>query len=185
MKKEELIALGIAEDVADKIFAIHGKDIAKLQTAADTAKTESEGLKTQLTEAGATIEGFKKMDVDGIKAAADEWKQKAADAQAEATKQIAALKYDHALEGALSAAQVKNAKAVKALLDANALKFNDADGSIVGLDDQLKKVKETDSYLFTDTTPVPVIVKGGQPHSVIGDNVFDAARKAAGLPAAK
>jgi hypothetical protein len=182
MKREDLKKLELSDEAIDKIMAMHGADVEKHKTAADTAKAESDGLKAQLSEANTTIEGFKKLDVDGIKAAADEWKTKAEAAQTEAAKQIQALKYDYALDGALSAAKVKNAKALKALLDGNSLKFNEADGSIIGLDDQLKKVKESDAYLFTDETPPPTITAGGTSKSVISDAAVSAARKAAGLP---
>lgn len=54
--------------------------------------------------------------------------------------------FDHALENALSAAKVKNSKAVKALLDTESIKL---DGEkLLGLDDQLKALKESDAYLF-------------------------------------
>ena len=114
MKTEDLIALGISQEVADQIFAMHGAELNKHKTAAETSKTEIENLKTQLTEAGTTIEGFKKLDVDGIKAAADEWKTKYEQVQQESAKALQTIKYDHALDGALAAAKVKNSKAIKA-----------------------------------------------------------------------
>ena len=114
MKKEDLIALGIADDVADKIFALHGKDLEKFKTASETAKTEIETFKTQLTEANKQIEGFKGMDVEGVKKSADEWKTKFEQSQADAIAQLAQIKFDHALESALTGAKAKNAKAVRA-----------------------------------------------------------------------
>lgn len=54
--------------------------------------------------------------------------------------------FDFALDKALTGAKAKNAKAVKALLDTDKLKL---DGEkILGLDEQLEAVKESDSYLF-------------------------------------
>ena len=182
MKREDLKKLGIEDSLVDSIMALHGTDIEKHKTDLATAQTELGSLKTQLTEAGATIEGFKKLDVDGIKAAADEWKTKAEKAASDGAASIASLKFDHALDGALSGAKAKNAKAVRALLDMNGLKFNDADGSVVGLDEQLKKVKETNDYLFESDNPTPKIVTGGNSKSILGDPMVDAMRKAAGLP---
>lgn len=181
MKKEDLIALGIADDVAEKVFALHGKGLEPYKTQLATAQAEAETLKTQLTEAGATIEGFKKMDVDGIKAAADDYKAKFEQATSEAAKQMAALKFDHALESALAGAKARNAKAVQALLNKELLKLNDADGSIVGLTEQLEAIRKDNDYLFADTKEPPKIVAGGNSKSVIGDPVIDAARRAAGL----
>jgi predicted nucleic acid-binding Zn-ribbon protein len=186
MKREDLTKLGLTDDaVIDAIMAANGKDIESHKAKLVTAQAELDGVKTQLTEAGTTIEGFKKLDVEGIKAAANEWKVKAEQAQADSVKQLSALKFDHALDGALTGAKARNAKAVKALLDMNNLKLNETDGSIIGLDDQLKKVKETSDYLFESDTPTPRIVVGGNNKSVMSDAVVDAARKAAGLPPAQ
>jgi uncharacterized coiled-coil DUF342 family protein len=183
-----LTKLGLTDEkIIDAIMDAHGKDIEKHKTAAETAKASADALQAQLTEAGTTIEGFKKLDVEGIKVAANEWKAKAEQAQADAAKQISSLKFDHALDGALVGAKAHNTKAVKALLDIEQLRkaFNEADGSIPGLDDQLKKVKESDGYQFESDTPNPKIVIGGQNKSVLSDAGVDAARKAAHLPPAK
>ncbi|NLY77321.1 MAG: hypothetical protein GX080_04430 [Tissierellia bacterium] len=50
------------------------------------------------------------------------------------------MKFDYALEKALTVAKARNIKAVKALLDLENLKL--ADDKILGLDEQLKKSKK-------------------------------------------
>lgn len=183
MNAEDLKKLGLEdEEVIQKIIVLHGKDIEKNKTSLATAQAELEGVKKQLAEANTQIESFKGMDVEGVKKSADEWKAKAEQAQAEAASQIAALKFDHALGEALSGAKAKNAKAVRALLDMNALKLNEADGSIVGLDEQIKKIRSESDYLFDSETEPPRIVVGGNNKSVITDATVLAVRKAAGLP---
>lgn len=185
MKREDLTKLGLTDDaVIDAIMAANGKDIEKHKAEAATAKASADALQAQLTEAGTTIEGFKKMDVDGIKKAADEWKTKAEQAQADATKQIASLRFDHALDGALTGAKARNAKAVKALLQSDALKLQE-DGSILGLKEQLERVKSENDYLFESDTPTPKVVLGGNNKSVITDPLVDTVRKYAGLPPIK
>jgi len=181
MKREDLIKLGVDEDVVDKIMALHGKDIEDHKSKLATAQTERDGLKAQLADANTAIEGFKKLDVDGIKAAADDWKAKAEQAEKAAAEQIQALKFEHALDGALTGAKAKNAKAVKALLNSADLKLNE-DGSILGLKEQLEKIKSEADYLFESDAPTPKIVAGGKSKSVITDPMILAARKAAGLP---
>lgn len=183
MKREDVLKLGVAEDLVDKIMALHGSDIESHKAKLTTAQAEADGLKKQIADANAAIEGFKKLDPEALQKAADEWKAKAEAAQADAEKQLAQLKFDHALDGALAGAKAKNAKAVKALLDPSLLKLNDADGSIVGLDEQLKKVKEGNDFLFDSDQPTPKIVTGGSPTTVLGDPMLLAVRKAAGLKA--
>lgn len=56
--------------------------------------------------------------------------------------------FNYKLEVALRDSKVKNSKAVQALLDKDSIKL-DGD-KLLGLEDQIKALKETDSYLFED-----------------------------------
>ena len=184
MKREDLKKLELSDEVIDQIMAMHGKDVEAHKTTATSAQAELKAAQDQLAEANEAIEGFKKLDVDAIKTAADEWKTKYEAAQQEAAAQMSKIKFDHALDGALTGAKAKNAKAVKALLDHEGLKFNEADGSIVGLNDQLEKIKSENDYLFESDNPDPSIVTGGNNQSILnkGNSFLDAARRGAQLP---
>ena len=182
MNTKQLMELGLTQEQADKIFALHGADIESLKAKNAALQASDEAKQAQIAEANATIEGFKKLDVDGIKAAADEWKSKYEQAAADSAKQLSALKFDHALESALTGAKAKNAKAVKALLQPDALKLQE-DGSIMGLKEQLEAIKSESDYLFESDVPTPKIVAGGGNKPIENqDAVIVAARKAAGLP---
>lgn len=62
------------------------------------------------------------------------------------------MQFDYALDGALTNAKCKNSKALRALLDIDNVKLNE--GKLEGLEEQLNKLKESDSYLFDlETTP--------------------------------
>ena len=165
MKTEFLKSLNLSQEVIDKIMAENGKDIAVEQKKAekviqerDSYKLKAESLETQVNDANTEIKKFKDMDIDGIKKAADDWKETAEKAKADADKQISQMKFDYALSAALTGAKAKNAKAVKALLDMDGLKFND--GKIVGLDEQLAQIKADNDYLFESDEPAPEFVKG-------------------------
>lgn len=165
MKTEFLKSLNLSQEVIDKIMAENGKDIAAEQKKAEKAiqerdsyKLKAESLETQVNDANTEIQKFKDMDIDGIKKAADDWKETAEKAKADADKQISQMKFDYALSAALTGAKAKNAKAVKALLDMDGLKFND--GKIVGLDEQLAQIKTDNDYLFESDEPAPEFVKG-------------------------
>jgi len=201
MNKEDLKKLGIEDEaVQKKIIVLHGKDIEKLKATnetakvdAEAAKVEIEGLQNQVKEAGVTIDGFKNMDVESVKKSADEWKLKAEQAGIDAKeqigkirtdgeKQVSDLKFDHAVEGALLKAKAKNPKAVRALLKTENLKLNE-DGTLLGLDEQLKGIVAENDYLFETDEDTPGFVKGTKTDGVLGDAVTNAAREAAGLPA--
>lgn len=68
---------------------------------------------------------------------------------------------DAKLNEALHGAKAKNPRAVKALLDAEQIKL-DGD-KLLGLDDQLSALKESDAYLFAEEE-TPAGLKGRTPH---------------------
>lgn len=59
--------------------------------------------------------------------------------------------FNYALDSALTDAKCKNAKALKALLDMEGIKYQD--GKLNGLEEQLNALKESDSYLFETSVP--------------------------------
>jgi len=178
---EALEKADLTADVLDKIIVAHGKDIEKHKGIAETSKTEIQTLKDQLTEANKQIENFKGMDVETIKRTAEDYKTKFEQAQADATAQLANLKFDHALQGALTGAKAKNPIAVQALLKRDALKLND-DGTILGLKEQLETIQKDNDYLFESANPQPRIVTGGNNQPITGNAFTDAARRGAKLP---
>ena len=126
----------------------------------EAKEKEVETLQEQLETANKQIEDFKEMDIDAIKQAAEDYKAKYETEKANAQKELEKLQFEHAIEKALTGAKAKNAKAVRALLDLDGLKLNN--GEIVGLNEQLEKIKEENDYLFEgEEEKVPQIVKSG------------------------
>lgn len=166
MKREFLKELGLTDEQIDKIMAENGKDIEKYKTLAETKEAELKQVKQQLEEANAQIEKFKDMDIESIKAAADDYKQKYEKAKEEAQREIEQIKFNYAIEKALTDAKARNVKAVKALLDLDNLKLTDE--KILGLDEQLAKIKEENSFLFEsdDKKEPPKFIRpgGGDPN---------------------
>lgn len=181
MKREFLKELELTDEAIDKIMAENGKDIEGFKSKVSTLETERDGLKTQLDEANTQIEGFKELDVDGIKAAADEWKQKAEQAEKDSDAKLAELKFNHALESKLAGTKAKDAAIVAGLLDRDALKLTE-DG-ILGLDEQLSKIKEEKGFLFEseDDKDPKLVIGGGTGGSLEGDANEASLRAAMGL----
>lgn len=161
MKREFLKELGLTDEQIDKIMAENGKDIEKYKALAETKEAELKQIKQQLEEANAQIEKFKDMDIESIKAAAEDYKQKYEKAKEEAQKEIEQIKFNYAIEKALTDAKARNIKAVKALLDLDNLKLTDE--KILGLDEQLAKIKEENSFLFEsdDKKELPKFIRPG------------------------
>ena len=151
--KELLKKAGIPEDKVDGVIADIGKELPKHFIPKDKYNEAAEAKKkleadlaardTQLEElkkAAGTSEELK-AQIEQLQAenqkAAEEWQAK-----------VAQMQMDFALERALTAAKAKNLKAVKALLDLEKVKL---DGEqLLGLDDQLKALQQSDPYLFGD-----------------------------------
>ncbi len=83
MKREFIKTLlpDITDEALNASMAENGKDLEKHKTEAETEKATAQQLKTQLEEANKSIEGFKTLDIDGIKQAAEQWKTKAEQAE--------------------------------------------------------------------------------------------------------
>lgn len=158
MKREFLKELGLTDEQIDKIMAENGKDIenakgdlAEKETELETKTKEVESLQGQLDTANKEIESYKEMDIESIKAAADDYKIKYETAKEDAEKEIESLKFEHSLESALNKAGAKNVKAAKALLDIEDLRASkniDSD-----LESAITTLKESDDYLFGEVEP--------------------------------
>lgn len=168
MKKEELIALGVDEEVAKKIMAINGSDIENAKAKADKSQ-EIENLKSQLSEkdklieeANVQIEKFKGMDVEGTKKAADEWKTKFEQATAEAKaketeyqQKLAEQAYDFKLNETVSNLKFPNELTKNAFMNELKAKKLPLEGDkLLGFDDYIKEVGEKNPGLFvTEEAP--------------------------------
>jgi septal ring factor EnvC (AmiA/AmiB activator) len=149
--KEVLGKAGIEEAKIDGVVEAVSKELPKHFIPKDKYNEVAEAKKKheadlqerdkqleQLKQAAGNSEELKKQ-IEALQAenknAAEEWQAK-----------MSQMKLDFALERALTAAKARNPKAVKALLDMDKVKL---DGEqLLGLEDQLKTIKESDPYLF-------------------------------------
>lgn len=162
MKREMLKELGLTDEQIDKVMAENGADIEKHKAAAETSKTELDGLKAQLAErdkqlkelqSGAGDNAALKEQLAALEAANKE--QKAAFEQ-----QMQDLRFQTALETELLKADVVDADLVNVKLDKTKIKLND-DGTLAGLSEQLDGLKTSYGFLFKQQT-APVIT-GAEP----------------------
>ena len=132
--------------------------------------TELEGIKGQLSQANEQIAGFKELDIEGVKQKAAEWEQKYNQAAENSAREIEQLKFDFALDRELTKAQARNPKAVKALLDRDALKYDK--GKIIGLEEQLETLKkgEDSAFLFGSAAPTVQFTTQSQSFQQMNDN---------------
>lgn len=153
MNREELKALGLSDEQVEKVMAAHGKVVNTTKQELDSVTTERDNMKQQLADRDTQLEDLKKQATGNedlqkqIQQLQDDNEKIKEDYEAKIQKQA----FEHTLKDALTAAKVRNPKAAKALLDLESIKL-DGD-KLLGLDDQLKAIKESDPYLFAEDNP--------------------------------
>ena len=154
--KEYLQSKGL--DVATAEDIINGMAEHKLYTTNEEnagtrlikAKEKNEQYEEDLRNANTLIEQLKKDNVS-----AEDMKAKLTDYERqieELNSQRQADKLNNYIDLGLTSANVRNLKAVKALLNMDSIKADDK-GEYTGLTEQLDALKESDGYLFNGTEP--------------------------------
>lgn len=151
MSREELKELGLTDEQIDKVMASHGKAIKETKEKADKAESlegQIDDYKQQIKDRDkqlTDLEGKAKGNED-LEAEIERLKGENETATTELQEKLQKQAYDFTLEKALTNANVRNPKAIKALLNTETIKLDGE--TLLGLDDQLKAVKESDPYLF-------------------------------------
>ena len=169
MKKEEFVKLGLDEETAKKCEAASTEELKAYIPKArfDEVNNEKKKLELDVRDRDGQLETLKNStgDVEGMKKQIETLQADNKTKDTAHASEIKQLKVESAITAVLSASKAKNAKAVKALLDLDMTKveFGD-DGSIKGLEDQIKKLQgaEDSKFLF-DTETKKTKVKGAEP----------------------
>lgn len=167
MKKEDLVKLGLSEEDAKKAADASAEELKGFIPKArfDEVNTEKKKLETTVAERDTQLETLKNStgDVEAMKKQITDLQadNKAKDETHAA--EIKQLKIDAAVSAAITTAKGKNEKAVKALLELDEVELND-DGTVKGLDNQIKKLLEADDTKFLfNTETKKTKIKGAEP----------------------
>lgn len=168
MTKEQLITLGVSEELATKIAGESKKELEGYIEKSRYSELEAE--KNQLTESQKTLtkqlEEVKKNSGDNaeLKKQIEEMQNINKAKEKEYTDNLVKIKLDNAVEIALMSSGAKNSKAVKALLNLEKAVLGE-DGKITGLEEQIKALKtaEDSSFLFAEIPKVKGANPAGNP----------------------
>ena len=166
MTKEKLLEWGLTEEQATKVMeGLNGSFVTKARF--NEVNTELTTAKNTIKERDTQLETLKKASGD-TKALQDQITQLQADNKKKDTDHAAELKnlkISNAVELALTGAKAKNNTAVKALLADFIAKAELAeDGTVRGLDDEVKKLVEgKDTAFLFDTKAPDKKFKGAKP----------------------
>jgi hypothetical protein len=122
MKKEDLVALGLTEEQITKIFEYNGKDITAEQKKTEKAELDRDNYKGQLETAQTTLKEFDGVDVKDMQSKITQLTTDLQNKESEYQTRLSDIDFNQSIETAIKGAGGKNAKAVKALLDIDALK---------------------------------------------------------------
>lgn len=170
MNREFLEKLGLEKDAIDKIMSENGKDIEKAKGDSETSasrikelETENEQLKTTVGERDKQLEDLKKSagDNEELKKQIETLTKENKESAEKHDNEMKALRKSHAIETALTAASAKDVGLVRKLIDESKVSV-DSNGNLIGLEDQIKVLKEGESTKGMFSSGAPKI-KGAKP----------------------
>ena len=140
--EDESVRKGIIDWIMDE----NGKTIENHKTEVATLKNDikvKDGVINNLNE---KIKENSEIDIEAIK------KEQYDLGKTDGAKEVETFKKNIALEKALSSSKAKDVKLLEKLLDNEKLSYEEKDGNytVTGLDEQIKGIKETHSYLFEE-----------------------------------
>ncbi|WP_144526197.1 phage scaffolding protein [Bacillus pumilus] len=130
----------------------------------DQVNNEKKELKSQLDERDQQLSTLQKQAKgnEELQTAIEQLQEENKKVSEEYQQKLDKQAFDFAIESALRDAKAKNIKAVKANLNVDGLKLSD--DKVIGLDEQLAALKESDSYLFISENDSSSGLAGRQPH---------------------
>lgn len=170
----------LPKEVVDAILAENARDV---ETAVKPF-ADYESIKGQLQTAKDGLAAFEGVDVKDLQSQVAKLTQDLADKEKAHQQELADLTFDGVLKDAITAARGRNDKAIRALLDVDALKASK--DQTADIKAALEGLKKDNGYLFeTDEVPPPYAAGTGTGPYSGGMTSMDAIRAAAGLSADK
>lgn len=149
MRKEEFVALGIAEDLAEKAATASANELKGYvpKTRFDEVNEEKKNLQTAKKQAEDDLEELRKSagDNEALTKQITDLQNAAKAKDAEYAQQLKALRLSNAIRIGITDAQ--DADLVAGLVDQSKLILGD-DGKVTGLEEQLKTLRESKPFLF-------------------------------------
>lgn len=139
----------LPKEVIDAILAENGRDIEN----AKKPFSDYEVIKDQLKAAKDGLKAFEGVDVSKLQVEISTLQGQLADKDKEWKEKLDGMAFDGRIRDAIAAARGRNAKAISALLDVEALRASKNQEADIKA--ALEAVKKDNSYLFETETPPP------------------------------
>lgn len=160
MKTEDLKALGLTDEQINTIMAENGKDIKREQDKYSKLEIERDNYKSQLETAQTTLKEFEGIDVKDLQGKISTLSADLDKKDKEYQGKITEMEFNSVLENAITSVGAKNSKAVKALLDIEALKSSKNQEADIKA--AIEACQKDNDYLFGATEPInnPIAATG-------------------------
>ena len=166
MKREFLEQLGLDKEKIEMIMAEYGKSFnGDKDKGEQIASLEAQvnDLTNQLAQRDKQLADLESLEPEKMKETIAKLKLENENSAKEMEGKYNQKILDMALNNKIAQSGAKNAKAILALLDKDAISYEG--DNLIGFDEQIKKLKETDDYLF-DKPPAGDTGGGANPSNV-------------------
>lgn len=151
MRKEDFVAIGISEDLAEKAAKASAEELKDMvpRTRMNEVTEENKQLKAAKNQAETDLEELRKTagDNEALTKQITDLQNAAKAKDVEYAQQLKALRLSNAIRIGITDAQ--DADIVAGLVDQSKLILGD-DGKVTGLDEQLKAIRESKPFLFKE-----------------------------------
>ena len=151
MKKEDFVKLGVDEETAKKLEDASQEELKGFipKSRFDEVNEAKKKLDEDIKARDKQLEELKKSsgDSEALKKQIEELQQQNKTASDEYKATINQMKLDNAVNSALTSAKAKNTKAVRPFLNLDKATVGE-DGTVAGLEDQIKALKKADDTKF-------------------------------------
>ena len=156
----------VRKNIIDAIMKANGDDINAEKTKTETAQNDVKVKEGLIEELNKKIKDLDSVDIEKIK-------QEQFDlGKAEGSKEFENFKKTSALKEALGGFKAKDVELLQKMLDNDKIEYEEKDGNytVKGLEDQIKSIKESHSYLFEDEKAQTKTIDLGGQHQGTVDN---------------
>lgn len=151
MKTEDLKEQGLTDEQIQYVMKEYGKDVKKLQKDNETLTADRDNWKIKAETAEETLKGFDGIDPEQIQKDLKEWQKKAEDAEKDYKEKLYERDFADALGKEFESIKFSSEAAKKQIMnDVKAAGLKLHDGKILGLNDLIAQMKESDASAFVD-----------------------------------
>ena len=177
MTTEELTGIGLTDEQASKVFALHGKDITKFKEAAVNLKTMVADLKNKLGDKEIELSDLKKLDAPGMQKKYDDLKAEYETYKGDTEKKDAQRTYNdrrNAFFKDTEFADDYTKRGVLSEFDEKGFKYSDKDNTFSGAKEWLDEIKKSSPTSFKASGAPRVVTSGGnEPPKPLTKSAFD------------